>query len=40
MKTVFYLVASLPALTGIVLIAVGIWVICRFKHSDTQNDEG
>lgn len=44
MKAIFYLIACLPAVWGLVLIAAGVWVICRFKHSDTpdneQNDEG
>ncbi len=39
MRTAFYLIASLPAVTGIALIAMGIWVVCRFKHDDTPNNE-
>lgn len=40
MKTAFYLVAALPAVIGIALIVLGIWVICRFKHNDAPSDKG
>lgn len=39
MRTAFYLIASLPAIMGVALIAVGIWVVCRFKHDDTQDKD-
>ncbi len=33
-KMAFYVVPALPAVVGLVLIAVGVWVVVKFKNKD------
>ena len=33
-KLAFYVVPALPAVVGLFLIAVGVWVVVKYKNKD------